>query len=313
MSSAPSHRRTTKIRRTGRHATPSQAEKVAQTAGKAVPAVAVAGALAGAPPLQQPAAPAVPAAGAHVTHIRLDALARPQHLTVSARPARTSAPARSYDVRAGDTLSGIAAKFYGRTGNWRGLYQANHSTITNPDLIYPGQVLRLPRTLPAVATAVVSTAPASTAPASSGGGSSGQGDGDHDGDDTYPPRHAKVTTTASTGGSTAGGGTAAGGGAGRGLTGTLGCSGLEALWQAAGGSPAAAVTAASVAMAESGGNQWATGTVGERGYWQINPVNGALSTYDAFGNARSAVIMSADGANWSAWTTYMDGAYAGRC
>ena len=81
----------------------------------------------------------------------------------------------------------------------------------------------------------------------------------------------------------------------------------------AGGSPAAEVTAASIAMAESGGNQFATGTVGERGYWQINPVNGALSTYDPYGNARAAVVMSADGANWSPWTTYTSGAYAGRC
>ncbi len=64
------------------------------------------------------------------------------------------------------------------------------------------------------------------------------------------------------------------------LSGTLSCSGLEALWVEAGGSPAVEVTAASIAMAESGGNQFATGTVGERGYWQINPVNGSLSTYD---------------------------------
>jgi len=45
-----------------------------------------------------------------------------------------------------------------------------------------------------------------------------------------------------------------------------------------GRTPSAALTAASIAMAESGGNQYATGSVGERGYWQINPVNGALST-----------------------------------
>jgi hypothetical protein len=97
------------------------------------------------------------------------------------------------------------------------------------------------------------------------------------------------------------------------LHGTLGCGGLERLWESAGGAPAAAVTAASVAMAESGGNQFATGPYGERGYWQINPVNGSLSTYNAYGNARAAVIMSHDGSNWSPWTTYVDGAYRGRC
>jgi len=59
--------------------------------------------------------------------------------------------------------------------------------------------------------------------------------------------------------------------------------------------------------------QFATGTVGERGYWQINPVNGALSTYGALGNAHAAVVMSGNGANWSPWTTFTSGAYAGRC
>lgn len=97
------------------------------------------------------------------------------------------------------------------------------------------------------------------------------------------------------------------------LEGTLGCSGLEALWLTAGGPPAAEVTAASVAMAESGGDQYATGPYGERGYWQINPNHGALSTYDAYGNARAAITLSADGGNWSAWTTFVDGTYLGRC
>src|ERR1035438_8533512 len=95
--------------------------------------------------------------------------------------------------------------------------------------------------------------------------------------------------------------------------GTLNCGSLEALWRSAGGAPWAEVTAASIAMAESGGRQYATGAAGERGYWQINPVNGALSTYSAYGNARSAVIMSRDGTDWYPWTTWVDRAYAGRC
>jgi hypothetical protein len=65
-----------------------------------------------------------------------------------------------------------------------------------------------------------------------------------------------------------------------------------------------------VALAESGGNQFATGSAGERGYWQINPDHGALSTYDPLGNARAAVQLSAGGTDWGAWTTYTSGAYA---
>jgi LysM repeat protein len=97
------------------------------------------------------------------------------------------------------------------------------------------------------------------------------------------------------------------------LSGTLGCPGLEELWEEAGGSDAQAVTAASIAMAESSGQQYATGAAGERGYWQINPDHGSLSTYDPLGNAQAAVIISGDGTNWTPWTTYTSGAYLGRC
>ena len=99
--------------------------------------------------------------------------------------------------------------------------------------------------------------------------------------------------------------------------GTLSCSGLEALWESAGGSPGAAFAAAEIARAESSGRQYATdddgnGTV-DRGYWQVNSINGAGSTYDAAGNARAAVQISGNGTNWMPWVTYQTGAYQGQC
>ena len=99
--------------------------------------------------------------------------------------------------------------------------------------------------------------------------------------------------------------------------GTLSCSGLEALWESAGGSPGAAFMAAEIARAESSGRQYATdddgnGTV-DRGYWQVNSINGAGSTYDPAGNARAAVQISGDGTNWGPWVTYQTGAYQGQC
>ncbi|HEX5300693.1 MAG TPA: LysM peptidoglycan-binding domain-containing protein [Streptosporangiaceae bacterium] len=97
------------------------------------------------------------------------------------------------------------------------------------------------------------------------------------------------------------------------LSGTLSCNGLEELWEEAGGSHAEAFMAAEIAMAESSGRQFATGPVGERGYWQIHPVHGALSTYDPLGNAKAAVIISDNGRNWTPWTTFTSGAYRGRC
>ena len=99
--------------------------------------------------------------------------------------------------------------------------------------------------------------------------------------------------------------------------GTLSCSGLEALWESAGGSPGAAFMAAEIARAESGGQQYATdnNTNGstDRGYWQVNSIHGALSTYDPAGNARAAVQLSGNGTNWCPWVTYQTGAYQGQC
>ena len=99
--------------------------------------------------------------------------------------------------------------------------------------------------------------------------------------------------------------------------GTLSCSGLEVLWESAGGSRSAAFLAAEIAMAESGGRQYATNTNGgrstDRGYWQINSIHGSLSTYDASENARAAVLISGNGSDWGPWVTWQTGAYAGRC
>lgn len=96
------------------------------------------------------------------------------------------------------------------------------------------------------------------------------------------------------------------------FAGTLSCSGLENLWTAAGGNPGSAFIAAEIAMAESGGQQYATGPAGEEGYWQINPINGD-ATYNAIGNAQAAIHISGNGTDWSAWTTYTQGLYQGRC
>ncbi len=50
---------------------------------------------------------------------------------------------RPYTVKSGDTLSGIAQSEYG-TANWQPIFQANQHIIDNPNLIFPGQKLRIP-------------------------------------------------------------------------------------------------------------------------------------------------------------------------
>ena len=55
---------------------------------------------------------------------------------------------QSYTVEKGDSLSKIAQKVYGKASLWRQIYEANQDHIKDPDLIYPGQVLRLPALRP---------------------------------------------------------------------------------------------------------------------------------------------------------------------
>ena len=56
-----------------------------------------------------------------------------------------SAPAdKTYTVKKGDSLSKIAKRVYGDAQQWRKIHEANRDIIDNPDLIYPGQVLKLP-------------------------------------------------------------------------------------------------------------------------------------------------------------------------
>lgn len=53
-------------------------------------------------------------------------------------------PERTYTVVKGDSLSKIAKTLYGSAGKWKVIYEANKDLIKNPDLIYPGQVFRIP-------------------------------------------------------------------------------------------------------------------------------------------------------------------------
>lgn len=64
----------------------------------------------------------------------------------AATPTAGSAPPqpRTYTVVAGDSLSKIAKKFYGDANKWKRIFDANRDTVKNPDLIHPGQTLKIP-------------------------------------------------------------------------------------------------------------------------------------------------------------------------
>jgi nucleoid-associated protein YgaU len=50
----------------------------------------------------------------------------------------------THTVVPGDTLSGIAKKYYGNAARWPDIHKANKDKIANPNLIYPGQVFVIP-------------------------------------------------------------------------------------------------------------------------------------------------------------------------
>ena len=241
-------------------------EKVAEKAGKAAPAVAIAGVLVAAAP-QANAAVKAPASATAAVGVRTAA-------ETVALVRRDEPASRTYTVRSGDSLSKISEDYYHTSADWRWIYEANRSKISDPNEIYVGERL----TIPAHGSSTSS----------------------------YTPKHAKakaktgakrvVLTSKST------------------PSGTLGCSGLEKLWEDAGGSRAHAFTAAEIAMAESGGRQYALSPTDDYGYWQINASHGpGEATFSALGNARAAIAISDDGTDWYAWTTYVDGLYGGRC
>ena len=88
------------------------------------------------------------------------------HLDAVVKPATPAA--RSYTVQRGDTLYGISQRYWGNGKYWPALYQANRSKISDPNLIYAGQVVTIPSgrhqasSAPAPSTSASSTSASST-------------------------------------------------------------------------------------------------------------------------------------------------------
>ena len=58
--------------------------------------------------------------------------------------ASPEAEAKFYTVQKGDSLSKIAKEAYGDAMKYPVIFEANKPMLTDPNLIYPGQVLRIP-------------------------------------------------------------------------------------------------------------------------------------------------------------------------
>lgn len=97
--------------------------------------------------------------GANYSPISTSVRATPSASTSRSTPQRAATPTRATSskattrpstgtgmritVKRGNTLSLLAAR-YGVQGGWPALYRANRGVVSNPNLIYVGQVLRLP-------------------------------------------------------------------------------------------------------------------------------------------------------------------------
>jgi nucleoid-associated protein YgaU len=81
------------------------------------------------------------------------------NITVVQKPAPQAAPAQGaqpastpqaqeatfYTVKSGDTLSRIAQQFLGSANRYPEIFEANRPMLKDPDEIYPGQTLRIPK------------------------------------------------------------------------------------------------------------------------------------------------------------------------
>ena len=65
-------------------------------------------------------------------------------IKVTGSAAATGTSGKTYTVKPGDTLSKISKDHLGDANAYMKIYEANRDQLSNPDLIKPGQVLKLP-------------------------------------------------------------------------------------------------------------------------------------------------------------------------
>ena len=203
------------------------------------------------------------------------------------------AAARTYTVRAGDTLSGIAVRLCGPANDWTGIYAASRAVIgADPNLITAGQRLTVrctdPPALLRLGRNPARHAVSGTAVIRAGRYGHPYYCGDGDGWDR-PCRGTAPAVTVRPAGIIS-------------YSGTYSYAGLEALWESAGGPDWAAPHAAEIADCESGGRVNAYNPSGATGLWQILGSVVAGSLYNPYVNALNAVAkFRASGDTFAQW------------
>lgn len=60
------------------------------------------------------------------------------------KPEEPEEKAEVYEIVSGDTLGGIAKKYYGSASKYMKIFEANREIISDPNVIHPGQKIRIP-------------------------------------------------------------------------------------------------------------------------------------------------------------------------
>ena len=96
-------------------------------------------------PAATPVAPVAPIAPEAVPEEAPAANAAAAAAAVPAPVAADNAAPETYTVVKGDTLGGIARKFYGRASQWTRIQEANKDLLKGKTVIRPGMKLAIPR------------------------------------------------------------------------------------------------------------------------------------------------------------------------
>jgi len=62
-----------------------------------------------------------------------------------AKEKKKAPEAEFYTIVSGDTLGAIAKRFYGKASMYTKIFEANREIISDPNKIYPGQTIKIPR------------------------------------------------------------------------------------------------------------------------------------------------------------------------
>jgi nucleoid-associated protein YgaU len=85
-----------------------------------------------------------PDADSSIQRTKPDADSSTQRTKPDADSRSTSESAHTYTVESGDTLSTISKQFYGNTGDYMRIFNANKDRLSDPNSLKPGQELSIP-------------------------------------------------------------------------------------------------------------------------------------------------------------------------